>query len=80
MLIYNIHITCIDIDDDPNGFAIHINDKNSKGKQENPIWYLRAGSLEEKRDWLNRLSKVMAIVKWMDDYEKVKIIGMVCFF
>ena len=59
-----------DIDGDPNGFAIHINDGNS------PPWYLRAESIREKRSWLMRLGHVHVIVKWLEDFEKVRVLGV----
>ena len=37
-----------DIDGNPNGFAIHINDGNS------PTWYLRAESSKEKKGFVSR--------------------------
>jgi serine/threonine protein kinase len=65
-----------DLDNDPNGFALMINDY-APGTQDpkTPTWYLRAESLEDKRQWLLRLSRVHAIVCWLDDYEKVKVLG-----
>jgi len=41
-----------------------------------PTWYLRAESLREKKSWLMRLAHVHAIVKWLDDYEKVRVLGV----
>jgi serine/threonine protein kinase len=65
--------TVIDRDDlegNPNGFAIHINDGHT------PIWYLRADSAREKKSWLMRLSHVHTIVRWLEDFEKVKVLGV----
>jgi len=59
-----------DIDGNPNGFAIHVNDGHT------PTWYLRAESIREKKSWLMRLSHVHAIVRWLEDYEKVKVLGV----
>jgi hypothetical protein len=59
-----------DIDGNPNGFAIHINDGKS------PVWYLRADSLREKKSWLMRLGHVHTIVRWLDDFERVKVLGV----
>jgi hypothetical protein len=53
-----------DLDGDPNGFAIHINDGHS------PPWYLRADSVREKKSWLMRLSHVHAIVRWVSLLEE----------
>jgi serine/threonine protein kinase len=65
-----------DLDDDPNGFALIINDF-LPGTQEpkTPTWYLRANTLEEKRQWLERLSRVHAIVCWLDEFEKLRVLG-----
>ena len=46
-----------DLDGNPNGFAIHINDGVS------PVWYLRAETSKEKKGWLMRLAHVHMIVK-----------------
>jgi serine/threonine protein kinase len=59
-----------DIDGNPNGFAVHINDGKS------PPWYLRADSLRDKKSWLMRLGHVQTIVKWLDDFERVKVLGV----
>ena len=59
-----------DIDGNPNGFAVHINDGKS------PVWYLRAETLRDKKGWLMRLGHVYTIVKWLDDFDKVKVLGM----
>jgi len=59
-----------DIDGNPNGFAIHINDGHT------PTWYLRADSSREKKSWLMRLAHVHAIVRWLEDFEKVRILGV----
>ncbi len=48
-----------DLDGNPNGFAIHINDGHT------PTWYLRADTPREKKSWLMRLFHVHAIVKWV---------------
>jgi hypothetical protein len=60
-----------DVDGNPNGFAIHINDGHT------PTWYLRAETLREKKSWLMRLGHVMAIVRWVSlllSYNKLKFI------
>ncbi len=54
-----------DVDGNPNGFTLHINDGKS------PPWYFRADSLREKKSWLMRLGHVHAIVKWLDEFERV---------
>eukprot|EP01039_Chlorochromonas_danica_P000439 gene439-473_t len=59
-----------DIDGNPLGFAIHINDGHS------PTWYLRAESARDKKSWLMRLNHVHAIVRWLEDFEKVKVLGV----
>lgn len=59
-----------DIDGNPNGFAIHVNDGTT------PTWYLRAESAREKKSWLMRLAHVHAIVKWLEDFEKVRVLGV----
>jgi serine/threonine protein kinase len=41
-----------------------------------PTWYLRAESAREKKSWLMRLSHVHAIVRWLEDFEKVKVLGV----
>jgi len=65
--------TSIDRDDlggDPNGFALHINDGKS------PTWYLRADDVREKKAWIMRLAHVHTIVRWLEEYEKVKVLGV----
>lgn len=64
-----------DIDDDPNGFAININDFDSHGEPKTPTWYLRASSPEEKKEWLSLLFKLHGIVCWLDFYEKIRVLG-----
>jgi serine/threonine protein kinase len=59
-----------DVDGHPHGFAIHINDGVT------PVWYLRAESTREKKSWLMRLGHVQDIVKWLDSFEKVKVLGV----
>ena len=59
-----------DIDGHPNGFAIHVNDGKS------PSWYLRADSIREKKSWLMRLSHAQAIIKWLDEFERVRVLGV----
>lgn len=59
-----------DIDGHPHGFAIHINDGKS------PTWYLRADSTREKKSWLMRLGHVHAIVRWLEEFEKVRVLGV----
>lgn len=59
-----------DLDGNPMGFAIHINDGKS------PVWYLRASTVREKKDWLMRLSHVMAIIHWLENFEKVRVLGL----
>jgi serine/threonine protein kinase len=59
-----------DLEGNPNGFAIHINDGHT------PTWYLRADSAREKKSWLMRLSHVHTIVRWLEDFEKVKVLGV----
>ena len=59
-----------DIDGNTLGFMVHINDGKS------PVWCLRADSFVDKRNWLTRLNHVIAIVRWLDDYEKVRVLGL----
>lgn len=65
-----------DLDDDPNGFALLINDYlPGTTESKTPTWYLRADTLQEKHEWLERLSRVHAIICWLDDYEKIRVLG-----
>lgn len=65
-----------DLDDDPNGFALMINDYHpGTTEPKTPTWYLRAETLQEKHEWLDRLSRVHAIICWLDDYEKIRVLG-----
>jgi serine/threonine protein kinase len=41
-----------------------------------PNWHFRASSHEEKTNWLVKLSQVQAIVCWLEEYERVKILGV----
>lgn len=59
-----------DVDGHPHGFSIHINDGVS------PTWYLRAESTREKKSWLMRLGHVHTIVRWLEEFEKVRVMGV----
>jgi hypothetical protein len=59
-----------DVDGHPHGFAIHINDGVS------PTWFLRAESTREKKSWLMRLGHVHTIVRWLEEFEKVRVMGV----
>eukprot|EP00601_Ochromonadales_sp_CCMP2298_P024078 CAMPEP_0173285796 /NCGR_PEP_ID=MMETSP1143-20121109/8825_1 /TAXON_ID=483371 /ORGANISM="non described non described, Strain CCMP2298" /LENGTH=615 /DNA_ID=CAMNT_0014224019 /DNA_START=59 /DNA_END=1906 /DNA_ORIENTATION=- len=59
-----------DPDGDPTGFAIHINDGVS------PTWHLRAEDERQRKLWVLRLSYALAIVKWLDEFEKVRVLGV----
>jgi hypothetical protein len=75
-LTINTTIDSEDLEDDPNGFALIINDYlPGTNEPKTPTWYLRAESLEEKKEWLERLSRVHAIVCWLDEYEKLRVLG-----
>jgi calcium/calmodulin-dependent protein kinase I len=59
-----------DIDGDPLGFKVNINNGKS------PTWCLRAESDLEKKNWLTRLNHVITIVRWLEEYEKVRVLGV----
>ena len=59
-----------DIDGNELGFKVNINDGKS------PMWCLRAESDLEKKNWLTRLNHVIAIVRWLEEYEKVRVLGV----
>ena len=59
-----------DIDGHPYGFVIHVNN----GKT--PSWYLRANSIQEKNIWLAHLNKTQAMIKWLDEFERVRVLGV----
>ena len=59
-----------DVDGHELGFKVNINDGNS------PTWCLRADSELEKKNWLTRLNHVIAIVRWLEEYEKVRVLGV----
>eukprot|EP00605_Chrysophyceae_sp_TOSAG23-4_P000356 GSChrysophyteH1.ASY1.ANO1.403.1 assembled CDS len=59
-----------DIDGHELGFKININNGKS------PTWCLRAESQLEKKNWLTRLNHVIAIVRWLEEYEKVRVLGV----
>ena len=63
-------ISSEDVDGNNLGFVVHINDGKS------PVWCLRAESHMEKQNWLTRLNHVIAIVRWLDDYQKVRVLGV----
>lgn len=54
----------------PLGFSVHFNSEHQ------PDWHFRAESLEEKQNWLIKLSQVQAITAWIADYERIKILGV----
>mmetsp|Transcript_14996 Transcript_14996/g.24825 ORF Transcript_14996/g.24825 Transcript_14996/m.24825 type:complete len:1019 (-) Transcript_14996:236-3292(-) len=64
-----------DLEDDPNGFAILIND-DENGSDASPPWYLRGESLDDKKLWLNKLCRTHAITHWLHQYEKIKVLGI----
>jgi hypothetical protein len=59
-----------DIDGDPLGFKVNINSSKS------PTWCLRASTDQEKKGWLTRLNHVITIVRWLEEYEKVRVLGV----
>ena len=59
-----------DIDSNPLGFKVNINNGKS------PPWCLRAETLAEKKSWLVRLNHVIAIVQWLESFEKVRVLGV----
>ncbi len=59
-----------DIDGNNLGFMVHINDGKS------PVWCLRAESHVDKKNWLTRLNHLIAIVRWLEEYEKVRVLGV----
>ncbi len=65
-----------DLEDDPLGFAVHHLSQEQDGG-EAPVWFLRASSLDEKKQWLRSLSITLSMVRWFDDYERVKVLGVV---
>lgn len=52
------------------GFVVQFNIDNM------PNWHFRASSYEEKMNWMVKLSQVQAIVGWLEEYERVKILGV----
>jgi hypothetical protein len=65
-----------DVEDDPSGFALLINDFDTNGEPKTPTWYLRAESIEGKKEWLSKLCNLQAIVRWFDDFERVRVLGV----
>jgi calcium/calmodulin-dependent protein kinase I len=59
-----------DIEGDALGFKVNINNGKS------PTWCLRADSDLEKKNWLTRLNHVIQIVRWLEEYEKVRVLGV----
>ena len=59
-----------DVDSNPLGFTVQINNGGS------PNWYLRASSVVEKKNWLTRINHAITIVRWLEDYEKIRVIGV----
>ena len=65
-----------DVEDDPCGFALLINDFDTNGDAKTPTWYLRAESIEGKKEWLSKLCHLQAIIRWFDDFERVRVLGV----
>jgi serine/threonine protein kinase len=57
-------------DHETTGFTIFFNVEHM------PEWHFRADSTEEKANWLIKLSQVHAITSWLDEYERVKVLGI----
>jgi serine/threonine protein kinase len=52
------------------GFTVHFQVEHT------PDWHFRAESVEEKANWLIKLSQVHAIAYWLEEYERVKVLGI----
>jgi serine/threonine protein kinase len=52
------------------GFTVHFNVEHT------PDWHFRAESVEEKANWLIKLSQVHAIAFWLEEYDRVKVLGI----
>lgn len=52
------------------GFVVNFHVENM------PEWHFRAGSEEERENWLIKLNQAQAIAKWLNEYQRVKILGI----
>jgi len=59
-----------DIEGHELGFTLHINDGT------NLPWHMRAETLREKKSWIMRLMHVHTIVRWLEEFEKIRILGV----
>eukprot|EP01040_Poterioochromonas_malhamensis_P000193 gene193-201_t len=41
-----------------------------------PDWVFRADSVEEKNNWIIKLSQVRAIAAWFEEFDRVKVLGV----
>lgn len=57
-------------DEGYHGFVVNFNVENM------PEWHFRADSAEERDNWLVMLCQVHAIVSWMAEYERIKVLGI----
>jgi serine/threonine protein kinase len=66
-------IECNDINsdgDDGYGFVVNFHVENM------PEWHFRAELEEERENWLIKLNQAQAIAKWLNEYQRVKILGI----
>eukprot|EP01033_Poteriospumella_lacustris_P005415 gene5415-3858_t len=52
------------------GFVVNFHVENM------PEWHFRAASEEERENWLIKLNQAHAISKWLNEYQRVKILGI----
>eukprot|EP01040_Poterioochromonas_malhamensis_P000194 gene195-202_t len=55
---------------EPTQFYINFNIEHT------PEWQFRAESVEEKNNWIVKLCQVHAITLWLDEYDRVKVLGI----
>lgn len=69
-----INEQCSEIDDQ---LAFSISFLVTTGGKYNAVeLHFKATNLEEKRDWIMKLTQVHAIAEWLELYEKVKVLGL----
>lgn len=68
-------VTDEDPEGNPLGFTIHITTDPSLIAT-HPPWFLRAESAKEKKNWMIRLNYTCAIVRWLESFEKVRVLGV----
>eukprot|EP01031_Cornospumella_fuschlensis_P025003 gene25003-30203_t len=59
-----------DPENNPLGFSLALNDGSGL------VWHLRAETPKEKKAWVIRMGYILAIVRWLASFEKIRVLGV----